>query len=508
MRLSNRGVRKSHRHFRGLVLVCVFILQFSTAHATGPWWQEEWHYRVHVTVDAAGFARYNKAAETAVNFTQLLTTLGASGALDENSLRVIETDAAGIILDTSVPFQFDKDADYNASSKASGTMVILLTGTTGSAATRFFDIYFALTGGSFPPPTFPQIVGIVENASDMGQAAYRIDGPGSSMYYQTQAGAFSSWLDANFNDWIDWNFVGGAGGTYRGIPNAIYPESKFHPGALDATSSVVSKGPLKITVKTVTGDGKWEARWEFYSRYATMTMVKADHSYWFLYEGVPGGALVGSQDFMYRSNGTRTPLSQSWNSDIGGGEWAYFSDPPTRRSLFVAHHTDDALLDSYFNYSDSMTVFGFGRDNNSLVPLMSTAPDRFTIGLLNDTTYALCRDSINSAYKPLTVSVGEAETEAALPIQLAGMNARAAGEGAVVISWRTFSETNNYGFEVQRAHREPEEFKTIQGSFVPGAGTTLDPREYSFTVFESAADVVYYRLRQIDLDGTAWYSDA
>ena len=192
MRLGNWVVRKRHRHFREVVLAFMFILQVSLAHATGPWWDGGWQYRVHVAADAAGYARFTKAAETSVNFTQLFTTLGTSGTLDENSLRVIETDAGGTILSTSVPFQFDKDADYNATTKASGTMVILLTGTTGSSASRYYDIYFTKTGGSFTPPSFAPLVSIEENTSDGGQAAYRIDGPGSSMYYQTEAGGFSS----------------------------------------------------------------------------------------------------------------------------------------------------------------------------------------------------------------------------------------------------------------------------------------------------------------------------
>jgi hypothetical protein len=206
-------------------------------------------------------------AESAVNFTQLLTALGKSGALDENSLRVIETNAAGTIVDSAVPFQFDKDADYNATTKASGTMVVFMTGTTASSAIRYYDVYFDVTGGSFTPPSFSPWVAIQESDWDMGQAAYRIDGPGVSMYYQTAAGAFSSIIDKDFHDWIDWNFLDGPGGTYRGIPNAVSPESYFHPGALNAVSSVLSKGPLKVTVNRHFRR-EMEARWEFYPRYA------------------------------------------------------------------------------------------------------------------------------------------------------------------------------------------------------------------------------------------------
>ncbi|MCC6396332.1 MAG: T9SS type A sorting domain-containing protein [Bacteroidetes bacterium] len=95
-----------------------------------------------------------------------------------------------------------------------------------------------------------------------------------------------------------------------------------------------------------------------------------------------------------------------------------------------------------------------------------------------------------------------------LPIQLASLSAAAAGENGVLVTWRTLSETNNYGFEVQRAISEPADFVAVPGGFVQGAGTTLEPRSYSFTDPAKPAGVVYYRLKQIDLDGTEWYSEA
>ena len=95
-----------------------------------------------------------------------------------------------------------------------------------------------------------------------------------------------------------------------------------------------------------------------------------------------------------------------------------------------------------------------------------------------------------------------------LPIQLTSLSAAAAGESGVVVTWKTLSETNNFGFEVQRAQTQPTDFVPVPGGFVQGAGTTLDPRSYSFTDPAKPAGVVYYRLKQIDLDGTEWHSEA
>jgi hypothetical protein len=77
----------------------------------------------------------------------------------------------------------------------------------------------------------------------------------------------------------------------------------------------------------------------------------------------------------------------------------------------------------------------------------------------------------------------------------------------VQLFWRTLSETNNYGFEVLRAPDQPAAFTTIPGSFVAGHGTTIEPQAYGFTDSGVSAGAWYYRLKQIDLDGTTTYHD-
>ena len=502
MRISTRvkSQRSASCLRNTIVLFVLLLVAASAAVAGGPWWNSAWHYRVGITAGAAGYARYNKMAESPVNFTQLLTALGKSGTLDANSLRVIETNAAGNIIDTAVSFQFDRDTDFNATTKASGTMVIFMNGTTGASASRYYDVYFDLTGGSFSAPSVPQWVAIQESDWDMGQAAYRIDGPGVSLYYQTEAGAFSSMIDKDYNDWIDWNFVDGPGGTYRGIPNAIFPESYFHPGASNAVSSVLSKGPLKVTVKTATSDGKWEARWEFYPRYATMTMVKADHGYWILYEGVPGGSLDGNVDFMYRSNGAKTHLYEQWEQDIAGDEWLYFSDPGLQRSLFMAHHEPDTVKDSYFNYSDSMTVFGFGRSNDPLEAQLTAVGQHFTFGLLNDTSYTLCRDSINSAYRDLTVTLGSPEQPGPdVPVLVSPVDAATNVSIPALLRWRTAARATGYRVQVAT-------------SSLFASGIILDDSTVTDTTRSASSlagkTTYYWRVSARNTSGTSAFSTA
>lgn len=95
-----------------------------------------------------------------------------------------------------------------------------------------------------------------------------------------------------------------------------------------------------------------------------------------------------------------------------------------------------------------------------------------------------------------------------VPIQLAyftgSLNATA---DSVVLRWGTISEVNNYGFYVERRNTGQVEWRTIEGSFVPGHGTTLEPHHYRFADPVVSGPSVEYRLKQVDLDGTAHFSD-
>jgi hypothetical protein len=69
------------------------------------------------------------------------------------------------------------------------------------------------------------------------------------------------------------------------------------------------------------------------------------------------------------------------------------------------------------------------------------------------------------------------------------------------LRWSTVSETNNYGFEIQRKANSDADYKSIPGAFVPGHGTTLEPHSYTYVDVTVPQGVVSYRLKQIDLDG-------
>ncbi|MFQ5637017.1 MAG: right-handed parallel beta-helix repeat-containing protein [bacterium] len=72
-----------------------------------------------------------------------------------------------------------------------------------------------------------------------------------------------------------------------------------------------------------------------------------------------------------------------------------------------------------------------------------------------------------------------------------------------MLVWATASETNNFGFEVQRSRKQTGDF--VKVGFVPGAGTTVTRKDYEFRDSVDSG-VFYYRLKQIDMDGAFKFS--
>jgi len=94
-----------------------------------------------------------------------------------------------------------------------------------------------------------------------------------------------------------------------------------------------------------------------------------------------------------------------------------------------------------------------------------------------------------------------------IPVELSAFNVTARPDGSMMLTWRTETETENMGFEIER--RNGDQFERI--GFVSGRGTTTEANDYTFIDETPKSDrdgkVVAYRLKQIDLDGTYNYSE-
>jgi len=98
-----------------------------------------------------------------------------------------------------------------------------------------------------------------------------------------------------------------------------------------------------------------------------------------------------------------------------------------------------------------------------------------------------------------------------LPVELITFTTANLGD-KVELQWKTATEVNNYGFEIQRSN-PPLLFPSPEGTegwvkvgFVKGSGNSNSPKNYSYIDTNPVSGSVQYRLKQIDNDGSYKYS--
>ncbi len=93
-----------------------------------------------------------------------------------------------------------------------------------------------------------------------------------------------------------------------------------------------------------------------------------------------------------------------------------------------------------------------------------------------------------------------------LPVELLYFNAMIFEEDKVICRWETATEINNDRFEVEAAREKNGYLEFSMIGIVNGSGTSSQNHSYSFIDERPVPGANYYRLRQVDYDGTSKYS--
>ena len=132
---------------------------------------------------------------------------------------------------------------------------------------------------------------------------------------------------------------------------------------------------------------------------------------------------------------------------------------------------------------------------------------------VNDDFFLVAANTyIGSAHSGLTIipattsgtyddASGILNIDAVLPIHLLSFTGERVSEG-IQLHWRTATEQNNDYMAIERAGPD---FQFTEIGRVSGVGTTTEPQDYDFLDEAPLAGVNYYRLRQVDIDGTMEY---
>ncbi|HOE05765.1 MAG TPA: T9SS type A sorting domain-containing protein, partial [Bacteroidales bacterium] len=101
------------------------------------------------------------------------------------------------------------------------------------------------------------------------------------------------------------------------------------------------------------------------------------------------------------------------------------------------------------------------------------------------------------------ITFGSKNPDLSLPVELLSFGAECK-DGSVLLSWTTASEINNDYFELERSD-DGTNWNVI--AHVEGAGNSNEELKYSFIEIIKISGIVYYRLRQVDYDGSSKLSD-
>lgn len=180
---------------------------------------------------------------------------------------------------------------------------------------------------------------------------------------------------------------------------------------------------------------------------------------------------------------------------------------------FNLYHTlaGKTILHDGISYADVYSWKGimYMEDNNSLQGspnflaydhLEGVQPSQISTG---DLTTGILVDIANTPR--INYLVGAYDSYSPLPVKLVVLTAQSK-QTDVILNWSTASEKNNKGFEVQRSVNGTD-FSAI--GWVNGHNNSDITRNYRFTdheVFASHSGMLYYRLKQLDHNGTYEYS--
>jgi hypothetical protein len=119
-------------------------------------------------------------------------------------------------------------------------------------------------------------------------------------------------------------------------------------------------------------------------------------------------------------------------------------------------------------------------------------------GIIDGNTYHTLIFNTNSQSSYSSAATGNG----ILPVELSSFSAIVL-DNAVRINWRTETEVNNYGFEIIRSAQNDVWDKI---GLVQGYGNSNSPKNYSFIDESITGGKYFYKLKQIDTDGSFEYS--
>lgn len=155
---------------------------------------------------------------------------------------------------------------------------------------------------------------------------------------------------------------------------------------------------------------------------------------------------------------------------------------------------------------DGMPIAGsYSRSNNNGESFWHISTNTLNNGFVIRGTVKMWGNFANSTEgQRISFSFGNSATAGApLPVIWGGFGGKRINSSTVGLQWRTMQEQNASHYNIQRSE-DGVRFRTI--GMAMAQGTTASVTDYSFEDKQATGTMYYYRLEQVDLDGTSSFS--
>ena len=204
-------------------------------------------------------------------------------------------------------------------------------------------------------------------------------------------------------------------------------------------------------------------------------------------------------DYVYASNNSGGSVTSLYTWATNGTN--------AMRAIQVATGSTQYWTDFQVPISAIQTFWpGFNADT-SFIPVYGTSNTANQVHSINkDNTLCTTNCTIDAALLGLVPKTKVSSMILnTLPVELVSFTGVRVFDG-VLLKWVTATEVENLGFELQVSH-DGYEWNTLE--FIAGHGTVQTPTEYVYLHSNSTsnASLLFYRLKQVDRDGTFEYSN-
>lgn len=335
------------------------------------------------------------------------------------------------------------------------------------------------------------------------------------------------YLDANFNQTSAATYTGSAtswlwfegGGDQYITGNAVFEIAKLR---VDNGNRLVLSAPVNVTSQIdLTNNGNIELG-NFDLDFSGAAVTGYDANNYVVTNGsgqlrrfmVPGDVQVfpvGNSTFnpvtltsLGADNDTYSVRVQDIVYDNGVA-----GNPETQnivnRTWFVSEADEGgAVIDITVEWDETEELMGFDRSQSGLAHWDGSQwehPNAFSMANNVGTARWTQTRSGQTSFSPFAVE----GSQQVLPIELLSFDAQRINQAQVKLDWATASEINNRGFDIERMLDHETVFQKV--GFVDGYGNSSNTINYNHYDDNSYPNVSYYRLRQVDFDGTVSYSE-